>query len=99
MITRELPQDNTKLFSYKDDTTGRYIIPKPPVVGTDYYPPMSLHLPHNNAGLPVSNALGFTEMLIEKVKSLHSYSVPCIVSLPIQKGNKPFLDWILNETK
>jgi periplasmic divalent cation tolerance protein len=37
--------------------------------------------------------------LIEKVKSLHSYSVPCIVSLPILDGNKAFLDWVVQETK
>jgi len=37
--------------------------------------------------------------LIEKVKSLHSYECPCIVSLPILDGNKPFLDWVFDETK
>ena len=37
--------------------------------------------------------------LIEKVKSIHSYAVPCIVSLPIVAGNKAFLDWIREETK
>ncbi|MCP4682829.1 MAG: divalent-cation tolerance protein CutA [Desulfobacterales bacterium] len=36
--------------------------------------------------------------LIEKVKSMHSYSCPCIVSLPILNGNRPFLDWICAET-
>ncbi|MBF0385486.1 MAG: divalent-cation tolerance protein CutA [Candidatus Omnitrophica bacterium] len=29
-----------------------------------------------------------------KVKSLHSYSVPEIISLPIEKGNKDYLSWI-----
>ncbi len=37
--------------------------------------------------------------LIEKVKSMHSYICPCIVSLPILDGNKAFLDWIADETK
>jgi periplasmic divalent cation tolerance protein len=32
--------------------------------------------------------------LIAKVKSLHSYSVPCIVSLPVLRGYRPFLEWI-----
>jgi periplasmic divalent cation tolerance protein len=32
--------------------------------------------------------------LIAKVKSLHSYSVPCIVSLPVEGGYPPFLEWI-----
>ena len=37
--------------------------------------------------------------LIKKVKSIHSYSCPCIISLPISAGNKDFLDWIHKETK
>ena len=37
--------------------------------------------------------------LIERVKSMHSYSVPCIVSLPILDGNRPFLDWVVQETR
>lgn len=37
--------------------------------------------------------------LIEKVRSLHSYECPCIVSLPILDGNKPFLDWVAGETR
>ncbi|MFA5034878.1 MAG: divalent-cation tolerance protein CutA [Candidatus Margulisiibacteriota bacterium] len=36
--------------------------------------------------------------LIEKVKSLHSYKTPCIVSLPINEGNPDFLRWIEAET-
>ncbi len=37
--------------------------------------------------------------LIEKVKTLHSYDCPCIVSLPILDGYAPFLDWIEAEVK
>ena len=37
--------------------------------------------------------------LIDKVKSVHSYDCPCIVSLPISDGYPPFLDWINNEVK
>jgi len=37
--------------------------------------------------------------LIEKVKSLHSYECPCIVSLPVSDGNPAFLKWIGNEVK
>jgi periplasmic divalent cation tolerance protein len=35
--------------------------------------------------------------LVEKVKSIHSYDCPCIVSLPVLDGHKPFLDWIAEE--
>ncbi len=37
--------------------------------------------------------------LIEKVKSLHSYECPCIVTLPIMEGLRPFLDWVEKETR
>ncbi|UCD00932.1 MAG: 2-oxoacid:acceptor oxidoreductase subunit alpha [Promethearchaeota archaeon] len=69
VINRELPQDYTKKFSYKDDKTGEFITPKPPILGTDYFPLMPLQLPHNAEGIPISNALGFMEILIEKVNS------------------------------
>ena len=36
--------------------------------------------------------------LIKKVKSIHSYSTPCIVSLPILDGNSDYLDWLEKET-
>jgi periplasmic divalent cation tolerance protein len=36
--------------------------------------------------------------LIEKVKNLHSYDCPCVISLPINGGNKDFLNWINRET-
>jgi len=35
--------------------------------------------------------------LVEKVKSLHSYDCPCIVSIPVSGGNQAFLDWIAQE--
>ena len=37
--------------------------------------------------------------LIKRVKSLHSYTCPCIVSLPILDGNKEYLRWIGDETR
>ena len=32
--------------------------------------------------------------LMEAVRELHSYDVPCIISLPIKKGNPAYLNWI-----
>jgi periplasmic divalent cation tolerance protein len=37
--------------------------------------------------------------LIDRVKALHRYDVPCIVALPILSGNPDFLRWIEEETK
>lgn len=36
--------------------------------------------------------------LIERIKELHSYDCPCIVFLPIDGGNRDFLNWIAAET-
>lgn len=34
------------------------------------------------------------EGLIEEVKKVHSYDVPCIISIPIEKGNPDYLHWL-----
>ena len=39
------------------------------------------------------------EEVSERVKSLHSYDIPCIVVLPIQQGNPDYLQWIEESTK
>jgi periplasmic divalent cation tolerance protein len=39
------------------------------------------------------------EELEKKVKSLHSYSVPEIVSLPILEGSSSYLNWLLEMTQ
>ena len=38
------------------------------------------------------------DRVVEKVKEIHSYDCPCVVSLPITGGNQGFLDWIDAET-
>jgi periplasmic divalent cation tolerance protein len=40
---------------------------------------------------------GRVPQLVEKVKALHSYDCPCIVSLPVAGGNPDFLQWIAGE--
>jgi periplasmic divalent cation tolerance protein len=39
------------------------------------------------------------EAAIARVKSVHSYSVPCIVALPILTGNADYLAWLRTETR
>jgi periplasmic divalent cation tolerance protein len=34
------------------------------------------------------------ETLTDRIKQLHSYDCPCIVSLPIDGGNPDFLNWV-----
>ena len=37
--------------------------------------------------------------VISRVKELHSYEVPCVIVLPLEKGNPDFLEWISQSTK
>jgi periplasmic divalent cation tolerance protein len=37
--------------------------------------------------------------LTAKVKEMHGYDCPCVVSLPIEGGNPDFLSWIEAETE
>ncbi len=39
------------------------------------------------------------EECIAKVKELHSYSCPCVITLPIMEGNPTYLEWLGTETK
>lgn len=53
----------------------------------------------SEALLIVKTKESLVQELIEEVKRLHSYSVPCIVAIPIEHGNPDFIDWIMKETK
>lgn len=35
------------------------------------------------------------EALIVRIKELHTYDVPDIVAIPIDRGYRPYLDWVL----
>ncbi|MCS6877114.1 MAG: divalent-cation tolerance protein CutA [Geminicoccaceae bacterium] len=38
------------------------------------------------------------EPLVAAVKERHSYSVPCVIALPIREGNPDYLAWLAAET-
>lgn len=50
-------------------------------------------------GLFVKTKAKLVDKIIKRVKELHSYEVPEIISLPIEKGENFFLEWIKKETK
>lgn len=35
-----------------------------------------------------------TEHVIARLQSLHPYSCPCILALPVEKGNLAFWEWV-----
>lgn len=53
----------------------------------------------NEAVLIAKSREDLVPALTERVKALHSYTVPCVVAFPITQGNKDFLEWIGAETK
>ena len=48
----------------------------------------------SEALLIIKSKKALVPMLVKLVKSLHSYKVPEIISLPITSGFKPYLNWI-----
>lgn len=42
---------------------------------------------------------GNFEALKDKVKSMHSYTVPEVIGLPIDIGSEKYLKWLVKETK
>ncbi len=47
----------------------------------------------------IKTKMDFLEKIEEKVKEIHSYEVPCVISLPITFGSKEYLAWIDKETR
>ncbi len=47
----------------------------------------------------VKTRAALADKVTSRVKALHSYDVPCIVVLPIRKGNPAFLKWVAEETE
>jgi periplasmic divalent cation tolerance protein len=49
--------------------------------------------------LVCKSRLSMMEGIIERVKSLHSYTVPEIIALPIVAGLPTYLEWVRSSTK
>ena len=49
------------------------------------------------AAMIVKTVQSLVTPLSDRVKDLHSYDCPCIVSLPIDGGNQEFLSWVQNQ--
>ena len=39
------------------------------------------------------------DALTARVKELHSYDCPCVVALPVSKGNDEFLTWVESQVQ
>ncbi len=69
VVDREVPNEpKRRLFSYKDQITGKYVIPKPMVMGQEPVP-LLIHLPHGPDGLPTPKPMNFIEMMVDKIRT------------------------------
>ena len=48
--------------------------------------------------LVIKTQKALLKSIIKSVRSLHSYTVPEIIALPIIAGHKGYLDWVRNST-
>ncbi|KAL6075250.1 CutA divalent cation tolerance [Balamuthia mandrillaris] len=48
--------------------------------------------------LVIKTRTNLLDQVISTVKAKHSYEVPEVISLPIQKGNPPYLKWLEEST-
>ena len=48
----------------------------------------------NESLLLIKSSRACFDNLEKRIKALHSYMVPEILSIPIEQGHKPYLDWI-----
>jgi len=53
----------------------------------------------NEAVLIAKTRSSLLQKLTERVKSLHTYSCPCILAIPVTGGNISYLDWIEQNTR
>jgi periplasmic divalent cation tolerance protein len=53
----------------------------------------------SEAAMFVKTKAELVDEVFRRTKELHSYEVPCIVSLPIEKGYPDYLKWIGQSTK
>ena len=52
----------------------------------------------SEAVLIAKTRASLVDRLVAKVREIHSYDCPCVVTLPIQEGLGDFLSWIERET-
>lgn len=52
----------------------------------------------DEAVLLLKTARARVPAVIARVCEVHSYAVPCVVELPLARGNPAYLDWIAGET-
>lgn len=84
---------------------GQHLVLEKLAACVNYFPVKSIYRWQGNieesteSALIVKTRAELVDSLIQRVKELHSYKVPCIVSWVIEKGDADFLEWIVKSTE
>jgi periplasmic divalent cation tolerance protein len=84
---------------------GRTLVEEKLVACANYFPVNSIYRwkgeiqEEKEIAIVAKTRLELVDSLIKRVKQLHSYEVPCVVSWIIDKGNPDYLEWIKESTK
>jgi periplasmic divalent cation tolerance protein len=82
------------------ETIGNILIEEKLAAGVNLFPVRSIYRwkgkiqKDEEIAMILKTKTELVDTIINRVKELHSYEVPCIVSLPIEKGYAQFLNWI-----
>jgi periplasmic divalent cation tolerance protein len=83
---------------------GRVLVDEKLAACANYFPISSIYWwkgqmeEADETAIIVKTRAGLVDGLIKRVKELHSYKVPCVVSWIIEKGNPDYLEWIREST-
>ena len=84
---------------------GRTLVEEKLAACVNFYPIQSIYRwegeieEEGEIAILVKTRAELVDRVIERVKELHSYEVPDIISLPIEKGYPAYLQWIEESTK
>ena len=84
---------------------GRILVEEKLAACANFFPVQSIYRweggieEEGEIAILVKTRAELVDKVIERVKELHSYEVPCIVSLPIENGNPAYLQWIEESTE
>lgn len=84
---------------------GEFLVREKLAACVNYFPIRSIYRWQGNVEADSEVAIiaktraELVDRVIERVKQLHSYEVPCVVSWIIEKGNPDYLNWIIESTE
>ncbi len=86
-------------------TIGRTLVEEKLIACANYFPINSIYRwkgaieESGEVAIIAKTRAALVDSLIQRVKQLHSYEVPCVVTWNIVEGNSDYLKWIEESTE